>query len=140
MSALRTSLALTALASSLAPGAAPAAEPAPKPTYVAVVVLEFLPAWLALPRAERREVAAALGAVVERHPDVAVRFLDADALGRGYTDLVLCEYSDFEKYHFLWEELRDSVLFTVPYVRMHDVLIGMEEGFQRYEATLGEEG
>jgi hypothetical protein len=111
-----------------------------RPRYAVFVLLAFEPAWLALPRERRREVAAALQAIVGRHPEVHVRWFDADAFGRGYTDFVLCECNDLERYHFLWEELRDSVLFTTPYARLVDVVLGLERGYQRFEASLAAAG
>ena len=112
----------------------------PRPRYAVVVLLAFEPAWLALPRERRAEVAAGLQAIVERHPEVAVRWFDADAFGRGYTDFVVCECHDLERYHFLWEELRDSVLFTTPYARLRDVVLGIERGYQRFEASVAAAG
>lgn len=50
------------------------------------------------------------------------------------------ECNDLEHYHFLWEELRDSVLFTTPYARLKDVVLGLERGYQRYEASLAAAG
>ena len=103
--------------------------------YVAVVLLEFQPAWLALSRSQRAARLATLRPAFERYPDVALRWLDADALGHGYSDFVVCEFSDLERYHFLWEEIRDSALFSVPFVAIKDVMLGIEGGFQRYEAS-----
>jgi hypothetical protein len=110
--------------------------PDPRPRYAAVVLLEFEPAWLALPRERRREIAAGLAAIAGRHREVEVRWFDADAFGRGYTDFVVCECHDLERYHFLWEELRDSVLFTTPYARQKDVVLGLERGYERFEQSL----
>jgi hypothetical protein len=113
----------------------PAANTAGAARYVAVVLLEFQPAWLALSRSQRAARLEELRPAFERHPDVALRWLDADALGHGYSDFVLCEFSDLERYHFLWEEIRDSSLFSVPFVAIKDVMLGIEGGFQRYEAS-----
>ena len=101
---------------------------------VAVVLLQFEPAWLALPRERRREIAALAGDIAGRHRDVALRWFDADALGHGYSDFVLCEFTDIAAYHFLWEELRDSALFTTPYVHIRDVVLGIERGYEAYES------
>ncbi len=102
---------------------------------VAVVLLQFEARWLALSRARRREVAAGATEITGRHPGVAVRWFDADALGHGYTDFVLCEFTDVAAYHFLWEELRDSPLFTTPYVHIKDVVLGIERGYEAYESA-----
>jgi len=107
------------------------------PTYCFIVSLELEPAWLALPRARRRELAASAAEICARHPDVTVRWFDADAFGHGYNDLVLCECHDPESYHALWEELRDTPLFSTPYMRLRGVMFGIERAYERYEASLG---
>ena len=99
----------------------------------AVVVLAFEPAWLALSRPERGEWAARVGSITARHPDVKLTWFDADALGSGYTDFVLCHFRELRDYHFLWEELRDTELFSHPYVRIVNVILGIERGYEAYE-------
>jgi hypothetical protein len=107
-----------------------------KPRYLAVVRLAFEPAWLALPRDERRGHAARIAGILARHAEaVGVRWFDADALGAGWTDFVVCEFADLLAYHFLWEELRDDLLFARPYVRLVDVTLGLERGYEAYEAA-----
>jgi len=109
-----------------------------RPNYAVVVSLEVEPAWLALPRAERRRHAEQVAAIVARHPKVSFRWFDADAFGHGYTDFALTECDDLEHHHFLWEELRDLPLFSAPYLRVCDTMLGMERGYQRYEAQAQE--
>jgi len=105
------------------------------PKKIAIVLLEFEARWLALSREERGGWAARIAAILVRHPGVGVRWFDADALGRGYTDMVLCEFDDLMAYHFLWEELRDTELFSTPYLRIKDVQLGIERGYEAYEAA-----
>ena len=40
-------------------------------------------------------------------------------------------------YHCMWEELKDSKLFTTPYFHITRVLIGMENAFEAYDEKLG---
>lgn len=102
--------------------------------YGAVVTLKLLPEWLALDRAARREKAAELrGIVVRYHADVEVDWYDADALGTGYTDWVMCRFDSLDRYHALWEELRDLQFFSHPYAEIAQVLLGLNDGHQRYE-------
>ncbi|MCA9692537.1 MAG: darcynin family protein [Nannocystaceae bacterium] len=105
-----------------------------RPRLIAVVTLQVHPAWLALTRAERSARVAALAPVLARYPDVRVRWCDADALGRGYTDFALCEFDDLLRYHSLWEELRDTPLFTTPYMELRDALLGIEDGYRHHES------
>lgn len=73
--------------------------------------------------------------IAARHPDVSLRWFDADALGHGYSDFVVCEFSEMARYHFLWEELRDTALFSTPYLHIKDVILGIERGYELYEAA-----
>jgi len=99
----------------------------------AVVRLAFEPAWLALPREERRRWAGCAAEIAGRHANVSMTWYDSDALGSGYTDFVICRFSDLLAYHFFWEELRDTELFSRPYVRIVDVALGIERGYEAYE-------
>jgi hypothetical protein len=46
---------------------------------------------------------------------------------------VIFETVRIEDYYFLIEELRDTPLFTVPYLTVDDIIIGLQDGFQRFE-------
>ncbi|HEB89577.1 MAG TPA: Darcynin 2 [Deltaproteobacteria bacterium] len=105
--------------------------------YAAVVVLELLPAWLARSRAERNAATARLRPILDRYRDVRFRWFDADALGHGYTDFVICEFDDLERYQFLWDEIRDTEFFTLPLARIRHVMLGSEDGYRRFEAVRG---
>ncbi|UES50110.1 darcynin family protein [Roseibium aggregatum] len=102
----------------------------------AIVYLAFEPAWLALSRQERGEIAGQIATILARHPGVAFEWYDADALAGGYSDFAICRFSDMRAYHHLWEELRDTVIFSKPYARIVNVTTGIENGFQDYEANL----
>lgn len=102
--------------------------------YAAVVKLAVEPAWLALPRDERRAIAAVIEDICARHPDVSLDWYDADALGNGFSDFAFCRFADLGAYHFLWEELKDTVLFAAPYMRIAGVDLGIARGYEAYEA------
>lgn len=99
----------------------------------AIVRLAIEPSWLSLSRAERGTHADNAQAICARHPQVQLEWYDADALGSGYTDFVICRFSSLEAYHFLWEELRDTKLFSTPWMRIVDVTFGIERGYEAYE-------
>jgi hypothetical protein len=103
--------------------------------YGSVVVLRLLPSWLALDRATRQEKASAMFAIASAYEaDVEVSWFDADALGSGYTDWILCRFDSLDRYHAMWEELRDLEFFFHPYAEVVQVLLGLNDGYQRYEA------
>ena len=103
-------------------------------SMAAVVRLAVEPSGLAVPRTRRREIAAAIPDICARYPEVTLEWFDADALGNGFTDFVICRFSDMKSYHFLWEELKDTEVFAAPYMRISGVDLGIERGYEHYEA------
>ena len=103
--------------------------------YGAVMTLRLLPPWLALDRTVRREKSEPMYDIARRYRnEVDVEWFDADALGSGFTDWVLCRFDSLDRYHAMWEELRDLELFSHPYAEIGQVLLGLSDGHQRYEA------
>ncbi len=103
--------------------------------YGAVVTLRLLPAWLALDRETRATKASALQDIAATYRDeVDVEWYDADALGTGHTDWMMCRFDSLDRYHAMWEELRDLEFFFHPYAEIVQVLIGLRDGYERFEA------
>lgn len=103
--------------------------------YGAVVTLRLLPNWLALDRAERNAKSAVMFEIARRYDgEVDLTWFDADALGTGFTDWVLCRFDSLDRYHALWEELRDLEFFSMPYADIVQVILGLDGGYQRFEA------
>lgn len=103
--------------------------------YGAVVTLRLLPAWLALSRSERGSKAQAmLDIVASYRGEVDVEWYDADALGSDHTDWVMCKFDSLDRYHSMWEELRDLEFFFHPYAEIVQVLLGLKDGYERFEA------
>ena len=103
--------------------------------YGAVVVLRLLPSWLALDREQRGAGAAPMYEIAARYrDDVAVEWYDADALGTGHTDWIMCRFDELDRYHSMWEELRDLAFFSHPYAEIVQVLLGLRNGYRRFEA------
>ncbi|MCD1259603.1 Darcynin 2 [Paenibacillus athensensis] len=106
-------------------------------TFCFVVLLEVDASWLALSREERRANAAGMYAAVARSAGkVQVRYFDADAFSGACTDFVVCLTDDLCAYHSLWEELKDSKPFAGGYLRIKDVVCGIENAFQAYETEV----
>jgi hypothetical protein len=105
--------------------------------YGIIVMLEFYPSWLALPREKRRELAKDLYNIVGKYQEhVKVKFFDSDVLGGRYTDFVVCETKDMKQYHFMWEEIRDTVAYSHGYFKIKDVVIGIQNAYQQFETEV----
>lgn len=102
--------------------------------YVFIVLVEFYPSWLAMSREERGKRANELKEVILKYPEVKVRFFDAEALpGKDYTDIIFCETNNVQKYHYMWEELRDHPVYTEGHMKIKNVIMGIEEAYKKFE-------
>ncbi len=104
------------------------------PRYAAVVSLRLLPQWLALDRSTRNTKAREIAEITDRYDDVSFEWFDADVLGTGFSDWVLCRFDSLDRYHALWQEIRDTEFFFVPYAEITQVMLGLADGYRRYEA------
>lgn len=105
--------------------------------HVVIVQLTALPSWLSLARGERqRVIAEQVGPALNDHPGCSVRWIDAEAMTAQCSDVVIVETRDLRAWNHLWERLRDSDLFAVPYFRTESIVMGIEDGYLDYEATL----
>ncbi|WP_248925120.1 darcynin family protein [Paenibacillus hamazuiensis] len=106
-----------------------------------VVTIEVDASWLALPRETRRTYAAEVYAIAGRYSgEVRVKYFDADAFSGKCSDFVICETENTMAYHSIWEEIKDSPVFSNGFFRIKDVLFGIQNAYQAYETeTLGME-
>ena len=104
----------------------------------AIVYLAVEPAWLALSRKDRSAWSDKIGTILARHPGVGFTWYDADALAGSFSDFVICQFNDIRAYHHLWEELRDTEIFSRPFARITNVTMGIENGYGDYEDSLAD--
>ncbi len=106
--------------------------------YTVFVLYQALPAWLALSRPQREAFfdrkATPIFAKYEK--DVQVRLFDAEAFHAQVSDVMVISCNDLNAYYFFMEALRDTELFSKPYIELKDVIISRENGFRDYEASL----
>ena len=103
--------------------------------WAVLVQLTALPAWLALSREQRRAAGTRALALARRHPEVRVRWVDVEAFTGECSDVLIAETSDLRVWNHLFEALRDTELFTVPYFRLERILTGIIDGHLDYEAS-----
>ncbi|MEU8520791.1 darcynin family protein [Streptomyces sp. NBC_01216] len=108
--------------------------------YVVINMLQFQPAWLRLERGERAHVWETVKTLAGRARGVRLRWFDAEAFSAEYSDVLFVETDDLAAYYMFWEAVRDTELFTVPYVEVKQVVTAVEEGFAAYDASLAASG
>ena len=65
-----------------------------------------------------------------------VRLFDAEAFHAQVSNVMVISCNDLNNYYFFMEALRDTELFSKPYIELKDVIISREDGLQDYEAGL----
>lgn len=103
------------------------------------LLLTITPAWLSLSRDERRAaVAEHVAPLLAKHrATTSVRWYDAEAFSANPTDLAVIDTTSLQDWYDLYEGLRDSPLWTVPYFRTEQVILAVEQGFRDYEQRVG---
>ncbi|MTD57960.1 darcynin family protein [Amycolatopsis pithecellobii] len=107
--------------------------------YGIIIRYEFSPSWLQLDRAERnaheevfqREIVAPFS------DKLSIRHFDAEAFATGFSDFFLVTTEDLRAYYYFIEKLRDSSFIANGWARIHDITIGIEDGYKEYERDLG---
>ncbi|MFE3497976.1 darcynin family protein [Streptomyces sp. NPDC059169] len=109
-------------------------------TYIVMNMLRFQPAWLRLERAERAAVWETVKALAVRTEGIRLRWFDAEAFCAEYSDILFVETEDLSAYYMFWEAVRDTDLFSVPYVEVRQVAMGIEDGFAAYDRSVAARG
>ncbi len=101
-----------------------------------LVLLRALPAWLALDRAERDDMAnRALSEALSGGagaPAVTMRFFDAEAFSARCSDFALFETADARAWYDVIERLRSSPLLAMPYFEIVEIIPAFEDGFRDF--------
>ncbi|MDH6700562.1 darcynin family protein [Streptomyces griseoviridis] len=103
--------------------------------YGIVIRYQFAPAWLQLSREERGRYQEIFQKdVVGPYTDrLTVRHFDAEAFSADFSDFLLIETDDLEAYYYFIEGLRDSDFIARGLARIHDITIGVPDGYKGYE-------
>ncbi|MFJ9902597.1 darcynin family protein [Streptomyces sp. NPDC101152] len=100
-----------------------------------VIRYEFDASWLQLSREQRgakREVfqKEIVGPFADK---LSVRHFDAEAFATDYSDFLFVETEDIKTYYYFIEKLRDSEFIAQGWLRLRDISIGLQDGYQEYE-------
>tara|TARA_B100000378_G_scaffold259631_2_gene239788 strand:- start:986 stop:1330 length:345 start_codon:yes stop_codon:yes gene_type:complete len=94
------------------------------------LLVRALPAWLALPRQQRREIAA----TAEPSSDIRLRQFDCEAFSAMCSDIWMLTAASAGALNTAMERLRDTALFAHPYFEFVAILPAIEDGWQAFEA------
>lgn len=94
------------------------------------LLVRALPAWLALPRAERRTIAA----TATPTDGTVVRQFDCEAFSALCSDIWMLTGASAGALNAAVERLRDTPLFARPYFEFVAILPAIEDGWRKFEA------
>lgn len=94
--------------------------------------LTALPAWLALPRDRRSEIA---GDSLARASFPSLRHFDAEAFTAMCSDIVMVQAEDAVQLNHAMERLRDTVIFSEPFFALNGIYPCLEDGFRQFETA-----
>ncbi len=66
---------------------------------------------------------------------VRARLYDAEAFTARCSDFALFKAADLKDFYFLLEELRGTAFYTVPYIDVRNLIVGVEGGFRTFQAS-----
>ncbi|KAB7731411.1 hypothetical protein F5984_11510 [Rudanella paleaurantiibacter] len=102
--------------------------------YTIFVLYQALPAWLSLSRSQREAFfdrkTTPLFARFEQ--EVQVRLFDAEAFHARFSDVMMISCNDLNQYYVFMEALRDTELFSKPYIEVKEVIVTRENGFKPF--------
>jgi hypothetical protein len=102
--------------------------------YVVLAHLTALPSWLQLTRPQRQAVVAGhVRSAFDAYPTVAARWIDTEGFSADCSDVLMADTDDLRAWNHLFERLRDSPIFAVPYFRLDRLIVGAEDAYADYE-------
>ncbi len=103
--------------------------------YSILVLYQVNNHWLALSREERTHFyeGTMLPLIQKFNNKLLVRLFDSEAFHAQTSDYMIIECKDLKDYYYFMEYLRDTELFSKPYLVLKDVIIGIENGFKDFE-------
>jgi len=111
----------------------------PGTTYTIFIHLRTTRDWLELSRGRRAAVIAEhVAPLLGRYASTtSLRWFDAEAFSADPTDIAVVTTTALQDWYDLYEELRDSPLWTVPYFTTERIVLALEQGFEGFEQRRG---
>jgi chlorite dismutase len=105
---------------------------APAANHTFFMLVKTTPTWLALTPTERFGfLGEVIAPILERNPNVHMRFFDSEAFASRYSDVVMWETADVLAYQAVVEELRETK-FWDHYFSVVEIVAAIENGYARH--------
>lgn len=107
-------------------------------SYTILILMQATKKWLALSRTQRNKF------VTEElqfnfhgvSKNLNIRFYDCEYFHAGISDFLILTTNYLEEYQLWIEQLRDTRVYTAPYFKIKEILVGQENRFQDFDQLL----
>jgi Darcynin, domain of unknown function len=103
--------------------------------HVYFMLVKTTTTWLQFSVNERfKFLEETIAPILQKHPDVAMRFFDSEAFSGHYTDVLMWETSDVKGYQSLVEDLR-ATLFWDTYFEIIEIIPAIENAYALFNGV-----
>jgi len=97
--------------------------------YTFFMLIKTTPAWLKLKPKDRFDfLGKDIAPILKQHPEVKMRFFDSEAYSGSYSDVIMWETNQVERYQSVVEMLRESAFWDV-YFEIKEIIPSIENAY-----------
>lgn len=102
-----------------------------------IVSYSFTDRWLSLDWSKRDEISNDVVApLLKKYAEhIEVEFVDAESFDHDITDFLLIRTKDLITYYYFMEEIRESSLVKLGYLKIRRIQLGIVDGFKSFESN-----
>ncbi len=102
--------------------------------YQVLLLLKATPKWLALSKTYREKIFTDVmyPLFLEFTEDLNIQLFNSGAFHATVSDVINIETESIESYYRFLQDLKSSRVFSEEYFDLHDVVVGIENGFKKF--------
>lgn len=102
--------------------------------YQVLLLLKATPKWLALSKTYREKIFTDVlyPLFLEYNNDLEIKLFSSEAFHASVSDVVKIETENMEAYYRFLQQLKSSRIFSEAYFELHDIVVGIENGFSKF--------
>ncbi|MBG9375723.1 hypothetical protein I5907_05725 [Panacibacter sp. DH6] len=102
--------------------------------YQVLLLLRATPKWMGLSKAYRDKVFTDVvyPLLLNYTQVLQIKVFSTEAFHASVSDVINIETENIEEYYRFLQQLKSSKIFSEEYFELHDVIVGMENGFRKF--------
>ena len=109
--------------------------------YQILLLLKATSKWLGLSKAYREKIYTDVmfPLFVKCKADLKIKLFNAEAFHSSVSDVINIETENLEVYYHFLQQVKGSRIFSEEYFEVRDVIVGMENGFRKFNEEIEKE-